>query len=132
MNPSANTARSPRIVAFTSSTRGVGRTCALANVACVLASAGHRPLIIDNGTDDPRVHAYLQPFLADDEPGAETAALARSLLALPARTPSAGNRYRLPIPGAAPIDSVALDGAQAVPNHTAALEPGLRERVRAA
>src|SRR5688572_26543290 len=62
-----------RIITFYSYKGGTGRTMALANVAWILASNGHRVLVIDWDLESPGLHKYLHPFLIDkqlrDSPG---------------------------------------------------------------
>src|SRR5262245_25688500 len=55
------------IVTFYSYKGGTGRTMALANVAWILASAGHRVLIVDWDLEAPGLHRYFHPFLKDRE-----------------------------------------------------------------
>ncbi|MET8685139.1 FxSxx-COOH system tetratricopeptide repeat protein [Streptomyces sp. NPDC004732] len=55
------------VVTFYSYKGGVGRTMALANVAWLLADAGHRVLVIDWDLESPGLHRYLRPFLRDPE-----------------------------------------------------------------
>ncbi|MGW6054152.1 FxSxx-COOH system tetratricopeptide repeat protein [Streptomyces sp. NPDC055189] len=57
----------PTVVSFHSSTGGVGRTMAAANVAWILAGAGRRVLLIDWDLPSPGLHRYLRPFLTDPE-----------------------------------------------------------------
>ncbi|MGM1060596.1 FxSxx-COOH system tetratricopeptide repeat protein [Saccharothrix sp. Mg75] len=67
------------VTAFLSATGGTGRTSAVANLAWVLATAGQKVLVVDWGSEVPRVREYLEPFLV-----ARTAlpdALGRGLLA---------------------------------------------------
>ncbi|MGV9455106.1 tyrosine-protein kinase family protein [Streptomyces sp. NPDC003635] len=54
-----------RIVTFYSYKGGVGRTMALANVGWILASGGHRVLVVDFDLEAPGLHRYLQPLLID-------------------------------------------------------------------
>src|SRR5258708_35369377 len=56
-----------KIVTFYSYKGGTGRTMALANVAWVLASNGHRVLAIDWDLEAPGLHRYFHPFLIDPE-----------------------------------------------------------------
>ncbi|WP_267935546.1 FxSxx-COOH system tetratricopeptide repeat protein [Saccharothrix sp. S26] len=51
------------VTAFLSATGGTGRTSAVANLAWVLAAAGQRVLVVDWGSEVPRVREYLEPFL---------------------------------------------------------------------
>jgi hypothetical protein len=53
------TPRGPRIVTFYSYKGGVGRTMALVNTAVVLASAGHRVLVVDWDLEAPGLNEYL-------------------------------------------------------------------------
>jgi len=53
------------VVAFLSATGGTGRTSAVANLAWVLSSAGKRVLVVDWGSEVPRVREYLEPFLVE-------------------------------------------------------------------
>ncbi|MEV8442097.1 FxSxx-COOH system tetratricopeptide repeat protein [Actinosynnema sp. NPDC051121] len=67
--PSERTASSPPLIAaFTSPTNGIGRTGVVANLAWLLAAAGNRVAVADWGTEAPRVHDYLSPFLVADVP----------------------------------------------------------------
>jgi len=54
-----------QIITFYSHKGGVGRSMALANIAWIIASNGHRVLIIDWHIDAPGLHRYFSPFLAD-------------------------------------------------------------------
>jgi SMODS and SLOG-associating 2TM effector domain 1/SMODS and SLOG-associating 2TM effector domain 3/CobQ/CobB/MinD/ParA nucleotide binding domain len=56
-----------RILTFYSYKGGTGRSMALANAAWILASNGHRVLVIDWDLEAPGLHRYLRPFLADPE-----------------------------------------------------------------
>lgn len=56
-----------KIVTFYSYKGGVGRTAALANVAWILASNGHRVCVVDWDLEAPGVHRYFHPFLVDRE-----------------------------------------------------------------
>jgi hypothetical protein len=56
-----------KIVTFYSYKGGTGRTMALVNVAWVLASNGHKVLLIDWDLEAPGLHRYLRPFLVDQE-----------------------------------------------------------------
>ncbi len=53
-----------RVVAFVSAASGTGCTSTAANLACALAGTGRRVLIVDWGSDTPRVREYLEPFQA--------------------------------------------------------------------
>ena len=55
--------RDGRIVTFYSFKGGTGRTMALANVAFILASNGHRVLAADWDLDSPGLHRFFSPFL---------------------------------------------------------------------
>jgi formylglycine-generating enzyme required for sulfatase activity len=57
--------RRAKIVTFYSYKGGTGRSMALANVAWVLARAGHRVLVIDWDLEAPGLHRYFEPFLED-------------------------------------------------------------------
>lgn len=57
--------RNGRIVTFYSYRGGVGRTTALANVAWILASNGHRVLAVDWDLESPSLHRSFHPFLDD-------------------------------------------------------------------
>ena len=56
-----------QIVTFYSYKGGTGRTMAMANVGWILASAGHRVLMVDWDLEAPGLHRYLHPFLHDKE-----------------------------------------------------------------
>jgi MinD-like ATPase involved in chromosome partitioning or flagellar assembly/tetratricopeptide (TPR) repeat protein len=53
------------IITFYSYKGGTGRTMALANVAWILASAGHKVLAVDWDLESPGLHRYFHPFLED-------------------------------------------------------------------
>ena len=55
------------IVTFYSYKGGTGRSMSLANVAWILASNGHRILVIDWDLEAPGLHRYFHPFLVDKE-----------------------------------------------------------------
>jgi hypothetical protein len=59
--------RNGKIVTFYSYKGGTGRSMALANVGWILASAGHRVLLVDWDFEAPGLHRYLHPFLSDKE-----------------------------------------------------------------
>src|SRR3954465_15654513 len=59
--------RSGRIITFYSYKGGTGRSMAVSNVAWVLASNGHKVLLIDWDLEAPGLHRYLRPFLIDRE-----------------------------------------------------------------
>jgi hypothetical protein len=58
---------SGRIVTFYSYKGGTGRTMALANVAWILASNGHRVLTIDWDLEAPGLHRFFGPALLDPD-----------------------------------------------------------------
>lgn len=81
------------IVGFVSHAGDTGRTSAAANVAWILASAGHRVLVLDRSTETPGVDDFLLPFLVDTVPVREVLGQG------PVRALFAGEvvrRYRLP------------------------------------
>jgi MinD-like ATPase involved in chromosome partitioning or flagellar assembly len=55
------------IVTFYSYKGGTGRTMALSNVAWIMASNGHKVLLVDWDLESPGLHRYLRPFLRDPE-----------------------------------------------------------------
>jgi MinD-like ATPase involved in chromosome partitioning or flagellar assembly/tetratricopeptide (TPR) repeat protein len=55
--------RDGRVVTFYSYKGGTGRTMALANVAWILASNGHRVLVADWDLESPGLHRFFSPFL---------------------------------------------------------------------
>ncbi|MBB2944661.1 hypothetical protein FB565_004394 [Actinoplanes lutulentus] len=55
--------RDGTVVTFYSYKGGTGRTMALANVAWILASAGHRVLVADWDLESPGLHRFFHPFL---------------------------------------------------------------------
>jgi hypothetical protein len=59
--------RSGQVVTFYSFKGGTGRTMALANVAWILAAAGHRVLAIDWDLESPGLHRYFAPFTRQRE-----------------------------------------------------------------
>jgi tetratricopeptide (TPR) repeat protein len=64
--------RDGRIITFYSYKGGTGRTMALANVAWILASNGHRVLAADWDLESPGLHRFFAPFLdfsVEDAPG---------------------------------------------------------------
>jgi MinD-like ATPase involved in chromosome partitioning or flagellar assembly len=61
------TDRSGKIITFYSYKGGTGRTMAVSNVAWILASNGHKVLLIDWDLEAPGLHRYLRPFLLDRE-----------------------------------------------------------------
>lgn len=56
------------VVAFVSTAGGTGCTSTVANVACALAVAGRTVLVIDWGSDFPRVSEYLEPLRTTQVP----------------------------------------------------------------
>ncbi|WP_433210488.1 FxSxx-COOH system tetratricopeptide repeat protein [Dactylosporangium sp. CS-047395] len=56
-----------QVVTFYSYKGGTGRTMAVANVAWILASAGHRVLVVDWDLESPGVHRFFHPFLKDPQ-----------------------------------------------------------------
>jgi hypothetical protein len=61
-------ARPPgRIITFYSYKGGTGRSMAMANMAWLLALAGHKVLAIDWDLEAPGLHRYFHPFLSDPE-----------------------------------------------------------------
>ena len=60
---SAEESRNGRIVTFYSYKGGTGRTMAMANVAWILASNGHRVLAADWDLESPGLHRFFSPFL---------------------------------------------------------------------
>ncbi|WP_431932429.1 FxSxx-COOH system tetratricopeptide repeat protein [Micromonospora sp. RP3T] len=56
-----------RIITFYSYKGGTGRSMALANMAWILASNGHRVLTVDWDLEAPGLHRYFHPFLLDKE-----------------------------------------------------------------
>ncbi|GAA4843367.1 FxSxx-COOH system tetratricopeptide repeat protein [Saccharopolyspora rosea] len=122
-DPAATPGNPPAtIVAFTSPATGIGRTGVVSNLAWVLASAGHRVGVADWGTEPPRVHDYLRPFLAGTLPSAELLGprLAEALSARRGRTAPfvEARRYELPA-GLGRIDvAAATDPGTPVPGFT--------------
>ncbi|MFJ7241713.1 FxSxx-COOH system tetratricopeptide repeat protein [Streptomyces olivaceus] len=55
--------RTTKIISFTSSKGGAGRTMALANAAWIMASSGKSVLVIDWDLEAPDLHAYYAAFL---------------------------------------------------------------------
>lgn len=55
------------IITFYSYKGGSGRSMAVANVAWILASAGHRVLTVDWDLEAPGLHRYFAPFLSDKD-----------------------------------------------------------------
>lgn len=61
-------AREPgKIITFYSYKGGTGRSMALANVAWILASNGHRVLVVDWDLEAPGLHRYFAPFMIDPD-----------------------------------------------------------------
>ena len=52
-----------RIITFYSYKGGTGRTMSLANAAWILASQGHRVLVVDWDLESPGLHRFFHPFL---------------------------------------------------------------------
>jgi cellulose biosynthesis protein BcsQ len=122
-----------RIVAFTSP-GGTGRTAALVNVACVLAAAGKRVLIVDRGGQPPRAHGYLWQFQVDQvrpEVLLDVDVAAALLGAPDGRRDLVAGQYQLPM-DAGDIDVLALAGGSALPPRGHGQDAVLRNRVRAA
>ncbi|RKT56473.1 FxSxx-COOH system tetratricopeptide repeat protein [Saccharothrix australiensis] len=93
------------VTAFLSAAGGTGRTSAVANLAWVLSSAGQRVLVVDWGSEVPRVREYLEPFLVSRQalPDGLGRALLAAYLADPARDeepPPVVERFALPLPDA--------------------------------
>jgi tetratricopeptide (TPR) repeat protein/MinD-like ATPase involved in chromosome partitioning or flagellar assembly len=121
------------IVAFTSP-GATGRTATLTNVACVLAIAGKRVLILDQGVEAPRVHDYLRQFQTDVVLPAHL--LGEDLLReLHDSTAGADNlaayQYRLPMDSGG-IDAIAFAGSLSQPRCGHGRDAALRNRIRAA
>jgi tetratricopeptide (TPR) repeat protein len=67
-----NQPKNGRVVTFYSYKGGTGRTMALANIAWILASNGHRVLAADWDLESPGLHRFFAPFLdqaVDDAQG---------------------------------------------------------------
>ncbi|MEU4096593.1 FxSxx-COOH system tetratricopeptide repeat protein [Streptomyces sp. NPDC026673] len=64
--------REGRIITFYSYKGGVGRTMAVANIAWILASNGHRVLACDWDLEAPGLHHYFHPFLPPAALGSTT------------------------------------------------------------
>lgn len=64
--------REGRIITFYSYKGGVGRTMAVANIAWILASNGHRVLACDWDLEAPGLHHYVHPFLPPAALGSTT------------------------------------------------------------
>ena len=80
-----------QIVTFYWYKGGTGRTMAMANVGWILASAGHRVLMVDWDLEAPGLHRYLHPFLHDKELVASTGIIDIVLdFAIQATTPASG------------------------------------------
>ena len=79
-------AKSGQIITFYSYKGGTGRTMAMQNIAWILASNGHRVLLIDWDLEAPGLHRYLRPFLVDPELASSPGLIEpRSWLRTPAR-----------------------------------------------
>ena len=127
-----STERCP-VVAFTSP-GGTGRTATLVNVACVLAAADKRVLILDRGAETPRVHDYLWQFQADLVPPSR---LLDDDLVLTLFGPTAGRdgltarQYQLPM-DSGDIDVIAFAGSSPQPYLGDGQDAALRNRVSTA
>jgi cellulose biosynthesis protein BcsQ len=66
MSSSVGDNKSALVVAFLSVADGIGRTSTVANLGWVLASADHRVLILDLGSEPPAVADYLEPFRVNE------------------------------------------------------------------
>jgi cellulose biosynthesis protein BcsQ len=55
------------IITFYSYKGGTGRTMVLTNVAWIMASNGHKVLLVDWDLESPGLHRYLRPFIRDPE-----------------------------------------------------------------
>ncbi len=64
-NPSAADDRAT-VVAFLAAVGGTGRTSTVANLSWLLASAGKRVLVVDWGSEPPRVPEFLEVFYVGD------------------------------------------------------------------
>jgi tetratricopeptide (TPR) repeat protein len=90
-----------KVVAVVSAVGSTGCTSAVANLAFALATAGRRVLVLDWGSDVPRVNEYLEPFYVKHAP--LPAAIADSVLVAHSsrpvergEQPSPLTRYTLP------------------------------------
>lgn len=63
MHPAQHT----QVAAFYSAADGIGRSCAVANMALMIASQGYRVLVVDLNLDAPALHRYLAAFFPDTE-----------------------------------------------------------------
>ncbi|MGH3548656.1 MAG: hypothetical protein ACRDQU_11220 [Pseudonocardiaceae bacterium] len=134
MTSDASDAAEPcRIVAFTSP-GGTGRTAVLVNVACVLAAAGKRVLLLDQGAEAPRVDDYLVQFQTDmvraEHPLAEDLVLALWGTAADRDDPTV-YRYRLPI-NSVDIDAVEFPRSSTASQRGPGQDAALRNRICAA
>ncbi len=60
-------AKQGKIITFYSYKGGTGRSMALANIACILASNSKRVLVVYWDLEAPRLQRYFRPFLVDHE-----------------------------------------------------------------
>ncbi|CCH32504.1 FxSxx-COOH system tetratricopeptide repeat protein [Actinosynnema sp. NPDC047251] len=72
-----SSSRRATAVAFLSTSGSTGRTSAVANLAWVLSSVGHRVLVLDRGSEPPRVEEYLSRFHVHDVEPPDPATTAR-------------------------------------------------------
>jgi Mrp family chromosome partitioning ATPase/tetratricopeptide (TPR) repeat protein len=86
------------VVAFVSTAAGTGCTSTVANVACALAMAGRRVLVIDWGSDFPRVGEFLEPLRTGQVPPPSQLTTQRgaSRGQLAGETPKALPRHTIP------------------------------------
>lgn len=140
----APSARGPgAIITFTSSTSGLGRTGAIANVAVILAASGARVLVVDWSTESLSVHGYLARFHVDTSTGRDRLIDAFERAASGAEWRSGAgqaatwrtHRYRLPA-GMGRVDLITRADARGerqvwLPWHDQVAQAvGLREAVR--
>ncbi|MFG2134144.1 FxSxx-COOH system tetratricopeptide repeat protein [Streptomyces sp. NPDC048751] len=105
-----------RIITFHSPQGGTGRTMALANVAWIIASQGHRVLTADWNLEAPGLDRFLHPFL-DRGALRRRPGVLELVLGHVARVEEA--RARLPEPGGLPQDPGEMDRLDAwVAAHT--------------
>jgi tetratricopeptide (TPR) repeat protein len=114
------------IVAILASSSGSGCTSTVANLAWVLAGAGRRVLVLDWGSEYPRIAEYLKPLPAEDAP--LLVAIARSLVAVDPLGDLEGLAVRVfAWPGATGhIDIVTLSGPQTILDY----DPGVLDDLR--
>ena len=85
--------RRGRVITFYSYKGGTGRTMALANVAWILASNGHRVLVADWDLESPGLHRFYAPFLDQSlHDAAGIIDMVREYEGLAARTKDEGER----------------------------------------